>query len=85
MRFAIVHDLKRGEVTDGQDIKYGVFTLRCKARDAERVYGIDELQELRKRMQECNKPSCVAAAFSPMALTLASHGSRSLCEHGLLS
>ena len=86
----MVHDLKRGEVTDGQDVEYGVSKLRCKARDGESAYGIDELREfdgapIRKRMQGCNKPSRVSAVFSPIALTLASHGSGSLREHGLLS
>jgi hypothetical protein len=86
----MVHDLRRGEATDNQDIEYGVSKLRCKKRDGESVYGIDELREFdvapfRKRMPGCNKASCASAVLSPIALTLASHGSRSLCEHGLLS
>jgi hypothetical protein len=37
--------LKRGEVSEGQDTKSRAFTLRCKVCDEESVYGVKEFLE----------------------------------------
>jgi ribosomal protein S27E len=45
-RAAVLYEeLKRGEVSDGQEVKSRAFTLRCKACNEEGVYEIKEMQE----------------------------------------
>ena len=41
----LYEELKRGEVSEGQDVKSRAFTLRCKACNEEGVYQIKEVQE----------------------------------------
>jgi hypothetical protein len=45
-RAAVLYEeLKRGEVSENQDVKSRAFTLRCKACNEEGVYEIKETQE----------------------------------------
>jgi hypothetical protein len=46
-RAAVLYEeVKRGEVSDGQEVKSRAFTLRCKACNEEGVYEIKEMQEI---------------------------------------
>lgn len=45
-RAAVLYEeLKRGAVSDGQDVKSRAFTLRCKACNEEGIYENKEIQE----------------------------------------
>ena len=45
-RVAVLYEeLKRGQVSDGQDAQSRAFTLRCRICDEEGVYGFEEIQE----------------------------------------
>src|SRR5580700_1182680 len=41
----LYEELKRGEVSEGQDAKSRAFTLRCKVCNEESVYGVKEVLE----------------------------------------
>jgi hypothetical protein len=61
----LYEELKRGEVSEGQDAKSRAFTLRCKVCNEESVYGVKEILEFegprRVRASEGKRASAVHA------------------------
>jgi hypothetical protein len=72
----LYEELKRGEVSEGQDAKSRAFTLRCKVCNEESVYGVKEILEFegppRIRTSERKRASTVRASARSGSLLISS-------------